>query len=99
MSLDLRDDVARIDTPTLVLGTWIGLHQQLAKYGTDVPRAAFVRTFAAQFARLPRLHFALSDTARHFIMLDDPRWFFGQLDAFLADPAASVRDRGFGSDR
>lgn len=98
MSLDLRDDVARIESPTLVLGTWSGLHEQLAKYGTNVPRAAFVETFATQYAKLPKLHFALSDTARHFIMFDDPRWFFEQLDAFLAAPSASVRIRGFGSD-
>lgn len=97
MGLDLREDIARIRTPTLVLGTWIGLHQQLTKYGTDVPRAAFVQTFDQQFARLPQLHFALSETARHFIMLDDAPWFFGQLDGFLADPAAAVRDRGFGT--
>jgi N-formylmaleamate deformylase len=97
MGLDLREDVARIRTPTLVLGTWIGLHQQLAKYGTDVPRAAFVQTFGEQFAKLPQLHFVLSDTARHFIMFDDAPWFFGQLDGFLADPAAAVRNRGFES--
>jgi pimeloyl-ACP methyl ester carboxylesterase len=97
LGLDLREDVARIRTPTLVLGTWIGLHQQLSKYGTNVPREAFVQTFNDQFARLPRLHFVLSDTARHFIMFDDAPWFFAQLDGFLADPAAAVRDRGFGT--
>jgi len=37
----------------------------------------------------------LHDTARHFIMWDDPAWFFGQIDAFLADPIAATRDRGF----
>jgi hypothetical protein len=29
------------------------------------------------------------------MMLDDPQWFFAQLDAFLADPAAVVQTRGF----
>jgi pimeloyl-ACP methyl ester carboxylesterase len=95
MGLDLREDIARIRTPTLVLGTWTGLHQQLKKYGTDVPRAAFVQTFDEQFTKLRQLHFVLSDTARHFIMFDDAPWFFGQLDGFLADPAAAVRIRGF----
>ena len=50
---------------------------------------------AAQFARLPRLHFALHDTARHFIMWDDPMWFFREVDAFLADPVATTAARGF----
>jgi N-formylmaleamate deformylase len=95
MGLDLREDVARITTPTLVLGTWSGLHEQLKKYGTDVPRAAFVQTFDQQFARVPKLHFVLAETARHFIMLDDPQWFFQQMDAFVADPDLVTRTRGF----
>jgi pimeloyl-ACP methyl ester carboxylesterase len=39
MSLDLRDDVARIQSPALVLGTWVGWSEQAAKYKIDVPRA------------------------------------------------------------
>jgi pimeloyl-ACP methyl ester carboxylesterase len=96
MSLDLREDVARITSPTLVLGTWSGLHQQLKTYGVDVSRADFFQTFEQQFAKLPRLHFAMAETARHFVMLDDPQWFFQQMDAFLADPTGVVRARGFG---
>jgi pimeloyl-ACP methyl ester carboxylesterase len=95
MSLDLRADVARITAPTLVLGTWSGLHEQMKKYGTDIPRASFIQTFNEQFGKLPRLHFALAETARHFIMFDDPQWFFQQLDAFLAEPDVVVRTRGF----
>jgi pimeloyl-ACP methyl ester carboxylesterase len=94
MSMDLREDIARIQSPTLVLGTWVGWSQQAAKYKVDVPREVFVQTFSDQYARLPRLHFALSETARHFIMFDDPEWFFQQLDTFLADPARAVRARG-----
>ena len=95
MSMDLREDVAKIQSPALVLGTWSGLHDQLKAYGVDLTRAAVVQTFEQQFAKLPRLHFALAETARHFIMFDDPQWFFAQLDAFLADPAKSVSVRGF----
>jgi len=95
MSLDLRQDIARIASPTLVLGTWAGLHDQLKKYGTEVARAAFERTFQQQFAELAKLHFAMADTARHFIMFDEPQWFFQQLDAFIADPDRVVLARGF----
>ena len=95
MSLDLREDVARITTPTLVLGTWAGLHDQLGKYGVTLNRADVVQTFAQQYSHLPWLHFALAETARHFIMLDDPQWFFAQLDAFLAAPEAVAQSRGF----
>jgi len=96
MSLDLREDVARINSPTLVLGTWAGLHDQLKSYGIDLPREAFVQTFDQQFTKLSRLHFAMAEHARHFIMFDDPDWFFAQLDAFLAKPDDVVRARGFG---
>ena len=96
-SVDLRDEIAKISSPVLALGTWRGWHDQLAANKIVVPKEAFMGSFTEQFARLPRLHFALHDTARHFIMWDDPAWFFGQIDAFLADPIAATRDRGFGS--
>ena len=95
MIMDVRQDVANITSPTLVLGTWIGLHEQLKKYGIALSRADVVRTFEQQFAALPKLHFAITDTARHFIMFDDPQWFFAELDPFLANPELVVRARGF----
>ena len=49
MSLDLRQDVANIASPTLVLGTWIGLHEQLKKYGIALARADVMQTFEQQF--------------------------------------------------
>ena len=91
---DLRAALARIQSPTLVLGAWSGLHEQLKQYGIQVSRADVVATFGAQFETLEPLRFVLSETARHFIMFDDPTWFFGQLDTFLADPAAVVAQRG-----
>ena len=96
MSMDLRDDVAKITQPTLVLGSWAGLHEQLKKYGMPLTHADVVRTFEEQFAKLPKLHFSIAETARHFIMFDDPQWFFSEIDAFLRDPEASARTRGFG---
>jgi hypothetical protein len=37
----------------------------------------------------------ITDTARHFIMFDDPQWFFAELDLFLGNPDLVVRTRGF----
>ena len=96
--LDLRDAVAEIKSPVLVLGTWRGVHDQvmdLAKF--DLTPQMVVFSFALQYAKLPRLHFAMSENARHFIMFDDASWFFGELDAFLKNPDARVRMRGFDS--
>jgi pimeloyl-ACP methyl ester carboxylesterase len=94
---DLRSDLSRISSPTLVLGTWIGLHEQIKQYSQNMHREDFIDTFREQYTNLLHLHFVMSDTARHFIMFDDPRWFFQQLDVFLADPMAAAADRGFGS--
>jgi N-formylmaleamate deformylase len=88
---DLRPRLARITVPVLVIGTWIGYRDRPG--GAD--RASFVQSFRDQYAALPRLHFVLSETARHFVMFDDLPWFTAQLDRFLADPDAAVRDRGF----
>ena len=92
---DLRPELTHINSPTLVLGTWVGLKEQLAQGNVNVTRASVQDTFQQQFANLPHLHFVMTDTSRHFIMFDDPSWFFAQLDAFLADPAAAGKDRGF----
>jgi pimeloyl-ACP methyl ester carboxylesterase len=96
--LDLRDEVAQIRTPVLALGTFRGVHDQvmdLAKFDVTPQMVAF--SFALQFAKLPRLHFALAENARHFIMFDDPSWFFAQLESFLADPEKAAKTRGFSS--
>ena len=88
---DLRPRLAGIATPVLVIATWIGWRDS----PDATVRGSTVQTFRDQYAALPQLHFVVSDTARHFVMFDDLRWFVGQLDGFLADPDAAVRDRGF----
>jgi len=96
LGTDLRPRLERIAAPALVIGTWIGLGDLP---GASIDRATVVRTFHEQYASLPRMHFALSETARHFVMFDDPAWFFQQLDAFLADPDIAVKTRGFSEAR
>ncbi|MDN2673407.1 alpha/beta hydrolase [Janthinobacterium sp. SUN026] len=76
MASDLRQDVAKVQSPTLVLGTWIA-------YKDYAPRAAIEATFQQQYAQLPGVQIALADTARHFIMYDQPDWMFGQIEQFL----------------
>jgi pimeloyl-ACP methyl ester carboxylesterase len=88
---DLRPRHARIAAPALVIGAWVGLERP----GAKADRATVLRVFHDQYAALPRMHFEMSDTARHFVMLDDLPWFTAQLDRFLAGPDDAVRDRGF----
>jgi N-formylmaleamate deformylase len=94
ISQDLRPELVKISSPTLLLGTWIGLKAQLAQGNVTITRESVQTTFQEQFTNLPHLHFVMSDTARHFIMFDDPNWFFAQVDAFLADPISAAKDRG-----
>jgi pimeloyl-ACP methyl ester carboxylesterase len=77
--VDLRDDLAGIKSPTLVLGSWIAYKQY-----TD--RARTEANLHAQYAKLAGVQIDVTDTARHFIMWDDPKWMFGVMDRFLAEP-------------
>jgi pimeloyl-ACP methyl ester carboxylesterase len=90
IATDLRPQLDRIASPALVIGTWIGLRDR-----PGVDRNTILQTFHDQYAGLRRLHFVMTDTAHHFVMFDDFPWFIAQLDGFLADPDAAVRDRGF----
>ena len=47
MGTDVRQDAAKITSPTLVLGTWIGLHEQLKKYGMALSRADVIEDVRA----------------------------------------------------
>jgi N-formylmaleamate deformylase len=73
---DLRDDLAKIKSRTLVLGTWIGFKEY-----TDQPRVE--ANLKAQYAKLAGVEIHVADTARHFLMWDDPQWMFAQMDNFL----------------
>ncbi|MGC9945856.1 MAG: alpha/beta hydrolase [Bryobacteraceae bacterium] len=78
MTTDLRGDLDKITSPTLVLGTWIAYKQ----YAT---RDEVEKNFRTQYAKLKSYDFVLSDKARHFVMLDDPDGFFQALDHFLGE--------------
>jgi N-formylmaleamate deformylase len=94
LGIDLRPALPRITVPVLVIGTWIGFRD----FPGGPDRATIERRFRDQYAALPRMHFAMAEQARHFVMLDDLPWFTAQLDRFLADPEATVRDRGFAAE-
>lgn len=82
---DLRADLARIQQPVLVLGTWAGY----AAYGAT--KEGVRATFTRQYAQLPQARIELSEAGRHFLMYDDTAWFFAQTDAFLRQPAVAVK--------
>ncbi len=73
---DLRDDIVAIHSPTLVLATWIG-------YKEYTDRAKTEANLHRQYAKLEGADIRITDTSRHFIMYDEPQWFFTQIDGFL----------------
>lgn len=76
-TIDLRKDITTIKVPVTVLGAWIAYKD----YG--VTRGSTLKNFADQYQHVKTANIQLSDTAKHFIMYDDPQWFFEQMDKFL----------------
>jgi pimeloyl-ACP methyl ester carboxylesterase len=76
MATDLRGDLDRIKSPTLVLGSWIA-------YKDYAPRSAIEGTYRSQYKKLAGVKVELSDSARHFIMYDDPEWMYQRMNEFL----------------
>ncbi|MCE9668892.1 alpha/beta hydrolase [Myxococcus stipitatus] len=84
VTTDLRPELSRITAPTFVLGSWTRLKGL-------VPREVVEAVFRDQFKNLPTARVELHDTARHFIMWDDPTGFFQKLDGFLAGDTSVSR--------
>lgn len=74
---DLRDDVAGIRAPTLVLGSWAGYRV----FGAT--EASAYGIFQRQYAKLPGVRISMSAEGHHFLMWDDPQWLYGEVRAFL----------------
>lgn len=75
LKLDLRPTLQGIKTKTLILGATFPTKEMTQK------------TFEQQYANLPNKTIALADDSRHFIMFDQPDWFYSQINAYLADHA------------
>ncbi len=83
---DLRADVAKIKVPVLVDGNLDRLQ------GVRRDRTRHIEaSLRAQYAKLDGVRIAVTDTARHFIMWDDPNWMFAQMDRFLRTGKDGIR--------
>ncbi len=79
---DLRDDVAKIRVPVLSLVAW--------EPGYGMPQETIRTLWARQYALAPQLALHTASPSRHFIMYDQPEWFYSELNTFIAQvvPAA-----------
>jgi len=82
---DLRADISRIQQPVLVLSSWAGYKA----YGAT--KASTLAIYTQQYAQLPQARIEMSEDGRHFLMYDDPQWFFTQTDAFLQQATKAGR--------
>lgn len=79
MTIDLREDVARVKTPLLLIGS--GAFVTSAEMKTNV-----LARYEAQVAKVPNHKVLIAEKAKHFIMLDDPAFLFSTIDDFLGSP-------------
>jgi len=78
MTTDLRQKIATVKTRTLVMGSWIAYKD----YGMSHERLDL--SYGAQYKNMENHTLVITDTGKHFIMWDDPDFYFAKMDAFLA---------------
>lgn len=77
MTTDLRQDIAAIKQPILVLGAWAAYKN----YGAT--KDSTKALFAAQYAQAKNVTIEMADTSYHFIPWDEPQWLEQRIKAFL----------------
>ncbi|HEX2586114.1 MAG TPA: alpha/beta hydrolase [Steroidobacteraceae bacterium] len=76
MTTDLRQPIAAIQQPILVLGAWAAYKQ----YGSTKESTKAV--YAAQYAQAKNVTVEMADTSYHFISWDEPQWLVEQIRTF-----------------
>lgn len=77
MTTDLRPKVKDVKIPVLIFGSWMGGKD----YGITKERVTAL--FQSQYGAMPAVQIKIAETARHFIMWDEPDWFHSHLHTFL----------------
>lgn len=84
MATDLRENVAAITVPTLLIGALGGAPEPM--------RPTMAKSYAAQVSRVKTVRVVMAEKAQHFIMFDDPSFLFSTLDEFLASYRPSAKN-------
>ncbi|PQJ11384.1 hypothetical protein CJD36_006170 [Flavipsychrobacter stenotrophus] len=76
---DIRKDIARIKVPVLVLAAYSAMPQY-----PQFTRESVAKTFGDQYKACTQCTVHVADgKTRHFIMYDNPLWFYKEMDTFL----------------
>lgn len=79
MTTDLRNDIERVKIPILVLGSWYGAKD----YG--ITKEIVKKNYENQFSKAKDYKIEIAETAKHFIMWDEPKWFINVVKSFIND--------------
>jgi pimeloyl-ACP methyl ester carboxylesterase len=83
MTTDLRGELHKIKTPTLVLGSWA------AYKAMGATRQSTLAIFSSQYALLKGVEIRMSDTGFHFLTWDDPQWVNDEINRFITTGATA----------
>jgi N-formylmaleamate deformylase len=78
VTTDLRPGLKSIQAPVLLIGAG-------ASASDEAMKAKLQQAYAVQIAAVPHHKLVFAPTARHFIQLDDPDFFYRETDDFLKD--------------
>ena len=78
VTTDIRPGLKSIQAPVLLIGSD-------AMASDDVMKAKIRQAYTDQITPVPHHKLVFAPTARHFIQLDDPDFFYGEADAFLKE--------------
>ena len=76
-TIDLRSELERIEAPTLVFGAWIAYQS----YGAT--KESTTKLYESQFENHSNYTLKMTDIGKHFVMLDDPKFFIAEVKKFL----------------
>lgn len=77
MTTDLREEVGKITCPVLVFGSWY------AGKNYGITKEMVRSQYEAQFSKTPEVDIKMAETARHFVMWDEPQWFLAEVLKFI----------------
>ncbi|GGW46210.1 alpha/beta fold hydrolase [Arenibacter certesii] len=77
MITDLRDDIEKVKIPILVFGSWYGAKN----YG--ITKELVKNNYENQFSKAKDYKIEIAETAKHFIMWDEPMWFVKYIKSFI----------------
>ena len=78
MGNDLRDKIASITVPVLVLAAFKPMEQY-----PQFTRESVEATFKKQYDKCKTCLIHISPSAKHFVMYDSPEWFLEETDSFI----------------